>query len=203
MRPGWDDLDVIATPPRGRAHLGDGRVRAVRVVGRIERIIGIAPVIEVPLGDTLPRLPKERVDLRVGPLHSGTMSIAVPLERLRQEIDRYGASGFLLTVGRDGGPHCVSVVVTWADDELAMGAGNTSIANAKDRPLVSLLWPPVEPGGYSLIVDATVTSTKGRGADDNRVHMAPTRAVLHRSAGMDPATASTPGPVCIPLYDRG
>jgi hypothetical protein len=58
-----------------------------------------------------------------------------------------------------------------------MGVGSRSARNVAARPEVSLLWPPFEPGGYSLISDGVV-----RDLGDERVAFAPTRAVLHRPA---------------------
>jgi hypothetical protein len=72
--------------------------------------------------------------------------------------------------------------------------GSRTLANARARPRVTLLWPPRDRDGYSLIVDALVTD-----AADSAVRLRPTRAVLHR-----PAVAPTgPGCTadCIPLED--
>jgi hypothetical protein len=66
------------------------------------------------------------------------------------------------------------------------GIGNTTGANASARPLVSLVWPPSEPGGHSLIVDATATTA----GDDGRVILEPTRAVLHRTVATPNASAA-------------
>ena len=106
------------------------------------------------------------------------MSIPVEIERLRAEGERYGRSPYLLTTGDDGRPHSVSVSASWAGGTLVVGAvGKRTAANVAARKLVSLLWPPREPGGYSLIVD-------GDGAleGEARVVVRPTRGVLHRPA---------------------
>ena len=75
------------------------------------------------------------------------------------------------------------------------------MANATARPNVSLLWPPNELGGYSLIVDGDVTHTEGTGNGDNVVVVRPSRAVLHRPAD-GPAPADGCGADCVPLLDR-
>lgn len=108
------------------------------------------------------------------------MSIAVVLDELREVIGRRENLAFLLTVGPDARSHCVAVQVSWIDDELVVAAGNCSCDNARARPLVSLLWPPADPGEFSLIVDATVTSTIGSGVGNSHIVAAPTKAVLHR-----------------------
>ena len=114
------------------------------------------------------------------------MSVAVALDRLREEVDRYGASPFLLTVTDDARPHAVSVTVAWDGDDLVAGAGRSTAANAAARPTISLLWPPIEPAGYSLIVDGTAVVV------DQQVRVRPDKAVLHRSApSPDPLSSCT------------
>jgi hypothetical protein len=113
------------------------------------------------------------------------VSVPVALDKLRGEVDRFGASPYVITVSDDGRPHAVTVTVAWDGDRLAAGAGRTTSANAGDRPLVSMLWPPYEPDGYSLIVDGTAS------IDADRLLLLPARAVLHRpkaGPGMDCVT---------------
>ncbi len=107
------------------------------------------------------------------------MSIAVGLDELRARIDEFTTDAYLLTVSDDGRSHSVAVPVRWDGDHLVADAGGTTRRNATARPLVALLWPPPERGGFSLIVDADVA-----GVDDENevVVLAPTRAVLHRPA---------------------
>jgi len=107
------------------------------------------------------------------------MSIPVSLEGLPAEIDQATATPYLVTVGVDGRPHCVSVTVGWDAGVLVADVGHTTIENATARPLISLVWPPNRPGEHSLIVDATATAAAG---STRRVMLAPTRAVRHRSA---------------------
>ncbi len=108
------------------------------------------------------------------------MSVPVALDELREVIGRRESLAFLLTVGPDGRSHCVAVQVSWIDDELTVAAGNRSCDNARARPLVSLLWPSGDPGEFSLIVDATVTSTIENRVGHSRIVVTPTKAVLHR-----------------------
>jgi hypothetical protein len=125
------------------------------------------------------------------------MSIPVELERLRDEIARCGGSAYLLTVSRDGRPHAVSGSVEWSGGALVGGVGRRTAENIAERPLVSLLWPPAEPGGYSLIVDATA-SLEAAG-DGQRARFVPTRGVLHRPAAEDRAPAPGCSADCVPL----
>jgi hypothetical protein len=79
---------------------------------------------------------------------------------------------------------------------LAAEAGKRSAANATARPSVSLLFPPLAAGGYSLIVDGTalvVASENGA-----RVLVTPTKAVLHRPAE-SPDPAASCGADCVSL----
>ncbi len=129
------------------------------------------------------------------------MSIGVELTELHATLAELERPPYVLTVGDDGRAHCVAVAYEWRDDELALGAGNRTMANATARPNVSLLWPPNEPGGYSLIVDGDVTHTEGTGGGDNVVVVRPSRAVLHRPAD-GPAPTAGCGADCVPLLDR-
>jgi len=104
------------------------------------------------------------------------VSVPVALDRLRAEVARYGEHPFILTVSNDGRPHAVAATMAWDGDELIGGCGRSTAAFATARPDISLLWPPIEPEGYSLIVDGTAK------VEDQQVRVRPERAVLHRSA---------------------
>ena len=130
------------------------------------------------------------------------MSIAVDLEQLRATIDTLDRAPYLLTVSDDGRAHSVAVAWQWHEDEITCAVGNRTLANAGTRPDVSLLWPPNDADGYSLIVDATVTATSGTGTGDNLVRLQPTRAVLHRPAPDGATLATGCGADCVPLIRR-
>lgn len=104
------------------------------------------------------------------------MSVRVDLDELASNLQHYGFA-YLLTVGDDQRPHAVAVRPTLDGQALQVdGLGRTSRANLEARPDVTLVWPPFEHGGYSLIVD-------GRGAlTDSGVSVAPGHAILHRPA---------------------
>jgi hypothetical protein len=133
------------------------------------------------------------------------MSISVELAELHAAVQDLERPAYFLTVGDDGRAHCVAVVSRWRDDELELEVGNRTLANARARGLVSLLWPPNDAGGYSLIVDAEITLSHGTGSGDNVVRVRPTRAVLHRpAAGIEAANQATDecASDCVPLLDR-
>lgn len=115
------------------------------------------------------------------------MSIPVELERLQQEVARFGSSPYLLTVSDDGRPHATVVTVAWRGEALAAGVGRRSAGNVAERADVSLLWPPVDDEGFSLIIDGRAT------VDGEQVLVQPERAILHRQR------ADGPGSDCVRL----
>ncbi len=130
------------------------------------------------------------------------MSIPVELAGLDDALQGLERAPYLLTVGADGRAHCVAVGWRWRDDELELEPGNRTLANAIARPLVGLLWPPNEPGGYSLIVDADVTHAEPGGSGDNVLRVRPSHAVLHRPARVDAPTTDDCSADCVPLLER-
>jgi hypothetical protein len=62
--------------------------------------------------------------------------------------------------------------------------GGRTRKNLEGRRDVTLLWPPSEPGGYSLIVDGTaeLSDAEDSAAETARLAVVPTRALLHREA---------------------
>jgi hypothetical protein len=133
------------------------------------------------------------------------MSIPVEVAALRDHLEDFGPRGYLLTVGSDGRPHSVGVNVSWTDDLLVTAPGNSTVANATARPLVTLLWPPADPGGNSLIVDAQVVAAVASGEGENSVTLRPTKAVLHRPAGdLPPGGSLRPGcsSDCMPVFQQ-
>ena len=123
------------------------------------------------------------------------MSTPVALEQLRNETRRFTFTPYLLTVSDDAGPHAVAVAATWEGDALTMEVGKRSASNLGVRSQVSLLWPPNEPGGYSLIVDGIAASTGGNG----RILVTPTRAVLHRPAAAPNPAKPGCSADCVPI----
>jgi hypothetical protein len=70
--------------------------------------------------------------------------------------------------------------------------GGHTRKNLAHRSDVTLLWPPPEPGGYSLIVDGRAEAHSDTNSDPEtaRVGVVPTRALLHREADPDSPTAA-------------
>ena len=121
------------------------------------------------------------------------MSVKVNLDQLADALTEF-TFAYLITVGADYRAHTVAVQPVFADGILDVGSiGNTTRKNVAEHDGVTLVWPPGQAGGYTLIVDG-----RGEPADD-RLAVVPIRAVLHRPAA--PGVATNPGCLhdCAPL----
>lgn len=99
------------------------------------------------------------------------------IDDLAAAMEEYGWA-YLLTVRSDHRPHVIAVSPEWADDQLVMPVGRGTASNATERASISLCFPPLESGGYSLIVDGVASVD----ADSGVVRLRPSTAVLHRPA---------------------
>lgn len=126
------------------------------------------------------------------------MSIPVDLAALDGELSRRDTA-YLLISG-DSRPHVAQVSPELVDGVLVLAEpGRTARRVVADRPAVSLLFPPREAGGYSLIVDGD-----GSLDADGRLIILPSTAVLHRASGHqhaddNAASATECGNDCRPL----
>jgi hypothetical protein len=135
--------------------------------------------------------------LRLGDaIYPGVMSVKVDLDQLADALADFPFA-YLITVDDDFRAHTVAVDPVWRDGVLDFGeAGRHTRANLAGHPVATVIWPPREPGGYSLIVDGTGELV------DEQVRVVPTRAVLHRRA-----TADKPSPIegclhdCVPIEE--
>jgi hypothetical protein len=108
----------------------------------------------------------------------------VDLERLAAALPDYPFA-YLISVDDDYRVHTVAVEPVFRDRAvLELGLiGGRSRTNLAQRSDVTLLWPPSEPGGYSLIVDGRAeVSDPDPDTDTARCAVVPTRALLHRNA---------------------
>jgi hypothetical protein len=121
------------------------------------------------------------------------MSVKVDLDRLAGALADF-TFAYLVTVDDGYHAHAVAVEPALADGVIDVGTiGNSTRRNLAQHGGVTLVWPPREPGGYTLIVD-------GRGEPtDSTLKVVPGRAVLHRKAA--PGTVTKPGckDDCVPL----
>jgi hypothetical protein len=122
----------------------------------------------------------------------------VDVKRLAAALTDYPFA-YLITVGDDYRVHTVTVeprLRDLPDDPDGPGAivdvgliGGSTRTNLTHRRDVTLLWPPPEPGGYSLIVDGEA-EVSDAGAETARLGVVPTRALLHRDADPDSPEAA-------------
>ncbi|HEX6236785.1 MAG TPA: pyridoxamine 5'-phosphate oxidase family protein [Acidimicrobiales bacterium] len=126
------------------------------------------------------------------------MSIAVDLDALREELAAHERPAYLATAGTEGAPHVVSAYLRWVDGHLEAECGRTTAANLVVRPSVSLVVPPNEVGGYSLIVDARAEVVDRGDGEPRTARLTPTKAVLHRPAEA-PGEAGGCGHDCLPV----
>ncbi|MBW0102744.1 hypothetical protein [Pseudonocardia sp. KRD291] len=109
------------------------------------------------------------------------MSIKVETGSIAETMEGF-VFAYLLTLGTAPRPHVVAVGVSAAGGSLRVSeVGRSSRRNIEGNDAVTLLWPPREDGGYSLIVDGSA-SLQG-----DEVVVVPERAVLHRPAPDAPA----------------
>ena len=114
----------------------------------------------------------------------------VDFKRLAAALTDYPFA-YLITVDESYHVHTVTVEPTLRDlpqgpDDapalLDVGLiGGRTRANLEHRRDVTVLWPPPEPGGYSLIVDGHAEISDD-GPETVRCQVVPTRALLHREA---------------------
>jgi hypothetical protein len=122
----------------------------------------------------------------------------VDFERLADALGGYRFA-YLVTVDDDFRVHTVTVEPELRDQVMDVGLiGGKTRRNVESRSAVTLLWPPSEPGGYSLIVDGTGEIAEVADSADGTagLRVVPTRALLHRNA--DP---TTPGSATGCLHD--
>jgi hypothetical protein len=102
------------------------------------------------------------------------VSIAVALEELPDKIAEYPFC-YLVTTGEER-PHLLAVKPSVVNGGLRCETGHSSRTNVVRSALIVLVFPPTEPGGFSMIVD-------GEGeVNGDGVVVTPTWAVLHRPA---------------------
>src|SRR5262245_23069505 len=128
------------------------------------------------------------------------MSVPVALTNLEEAARERGPAAYIISVGETGTPHVVHAEVIARADGLVARVGGRTVANARARTGVSVLYPARHQDDYSLIVDAVAT-LEGTG-NDLRLRLAPTRAVMHRPEPAPDPSVSPCGSDCIPISLR-
>jgi Pyridoxamine 5'-phosphate oxidase len=104
------------------------------------------------------------------------MSVKVELGELAGTLADFDVA-YLVTVSDEGRSHVLSVWAEPTDAGLVVeGVGRHTQTNASAHPDVTLVFPPLQAGGYTLLVDGTAT------VDDTTVTVVPAKAILHRPA---------------------
>ena len=104
------------------------------------------------------------------------MSIPVAVGELAKALADFGA-GYLLTTSGDGRVKAVTVEPVLTDGVLfVVGPGRGTSANVAANPAATLLFPPLAPRGFTLLIDGIAE----RAGEDVRI--TPATAVLHRPA---------------------
>ena len=125
------------------------------------------------------------------------MSVKVDLDQLADALADF-TFAYLITVGDDYQAHTIAVDPLLVGDALDVASvGNRTRRNVTAHPDVTVVWPPREPGGHTLIVD-------GRGElTEDGLTVTPATAVLHRKATPhSPASVTGCGDDCLPLDGR-
>jgi hypothetical protein len=104
------------------------------------------------------------------------MSIPVALDRLAEALHDFGA-GYLLTSSPAGRVKAVTVQPYAADGHLRIPTSSRGTStNLAGNDQVTLIWPPLQQKGYTLIVDGTAVEHP----DGEGFVVTPRTAVLHR-----------------------
>jgi hypothetical protein len=122
------------------------------------------------------------------------MSIPVEVADLAKALHDFGAGYLLTTTGSS--VKVVTVEPTVTDGVvLVEGPGKGTVANLAENAAVTLVFPPREPRGFTLLVDGTAEVT------DDDVRITPATAVLHRPASHadGPPAPDGCGNDCAPL----
>lgn len=121
------------------------------------------------------------------------MSVKVDLDQLAEALADF-TFAYLVTVSDDHLAHTVAVEPALDDGVFDIGTvGKRTRGNAAQHPGVTLIYPPADRGGYTLIVDGRAELT------GEQVRVVAQHAVLHRPAVAGLPTASGCGDDCVPL----
>jgi fermentation-respiration switch protein FrsA (DUF1100 family) len=119
----------------------------------------------------------------------GDMSVQVDLDQLAEALGDY-TFAYLVTVGDDYRAHTVAIEPVLDGGVFDVGpVGGSTLRNLAAHPAATLVWPPSERGGYTLIVDGHAEGSE----------IKPLRAVLHRKAQPGVATKPRCKDDCHPL----
>lgn len=128
---------------------------------------------------------RERVRARSDLSRLAEVSIKVDPDGLAAAVADFGSAHLLSTDGTQVRTVCADVSLT--DGVFHAPRSKSTARNVGTNPTVTLLFPPTEHHGYSLIVDGTAQDT------GEELLVTPTSAVLHRPAAHSDGPAPTDG----------
>ena len=114
------------------------------------------------------------------------------MQTLASAISEYGTLAYLLTSAPDG-PHTSHVIVRQDGAILRFALDGTGRRNAEENANVSLLWPPRDSGGYSIIVNGVLELEA-----ENSAKVTVSKSVFHRP-GQSTREDSPCRSDCLPL----
>ena len=126
------------------------------------------------------------------------MSHPVTADDVPARLEEYGTIAFLVTVGGDGSPKVVHVPVLWTAGSSATSPDGTSsqpaagvfrctpgggtLHNLAQPGPVTLVFPPPEPGAYSMLIDGTGRVMDDESGTADLLEVSFRGGVLHRPA---------------------
>jgi hypothetical protein len=112
------------------------------------------------------------------------MSVVVSLVDLPAATEGQIGWCYLLTVSDSGQARVLAIAPQWNTDGTSLRAevGTGTAASATARPTVTMVWPPADPLGYTLIADGVAE------VSERMLTFTPSAAVLHRPAVTDAAS---------------
>lgn len=119
------------------------------------------------------------------------------LDRVGEEIARFGSDALFVTINPADRPHCVPVAVQWAETHalVTIPATSATSANLLEQPFATIVWSPAGGDTRHLVLD---------GLGDvigDLVMVTPTTVALHgRAAGTCDETSEICAGDCELLY---
>ena len=110
------------------------------------------------------------------------MSIPVAAKDILTTIKEYGSSTYLVSTTVDNHPHVANLTFVIDKNDLIVTVGKRGTKNLENCPKVTLLWPPKELGGYSLIIDGIASKHENIGGSGSVWKISFDSGILHRPA---------------------
>tara|TARA_B100000214_G_scaffold87812_1_gene60334 strand:- start:4167 stop:4550 length:384 start_codon:yes stop_codon:yes gene_type:complete len=110
------------------------------------------------------------------------MSIPVTAKDIHKTIKEYGSSTYLISATADNHPHVANLTFAIDKNDLIFTVGKRGTKNLENCPHVTMLWPPKELGGYSLIIDGIASKHENFDGSGSVWKISFDSGILHRPA---------------------